>query len=165
MIQLSEINKNQKKIEQENRKFYQRLKKRPPAGIDEEVKQLDEEVFSKINCLECANCCKTISPVFKERDITRLADHFKVRPSIFVDKYLYLDQDGDYVLKSSPCPFLLENNECSVYEKRPFACKSYPHTATLPLKKSWELIIKNSAVCPAVNEITNELKKKYTSDY
>ncbi len=157
----AEINKNSKKIEAESRKFYSRLKKRPPAGIDEEVKSLDTEAFSRIDCLKCANCCKTISPVFKERDITRLSDHFKLRPADFVAKYLFLDEEGDYVLKSEPCPFLMHDNYCSVYEHRPFACRSYPHTATLPLKKSWELIIKNSAVCPAVYEITNALKKKY----
>ena len=161
MIDPLELNKNSKKIESENRKFYNRLKKRPPVGIDEQLKSLDEEVFSRINCLSCANCCKTISPVFKDRDITRLSDHFRIRPSEFTDKYLYTDEDGDYVLKSTPCPFLESNNECSVYEHRPFACRSYPHTATLPLKKSWELIIKNSAVCPAVYDITAQLQKKY----
>ncbi|HMT29004.1 MAG TPA: YkgJ family cysteine cluster protein [Bacteroidia bacterium] len=161
MIDPSEINKNRKKIEAENRKFYQRLKKRPPANIDEEVAELDTEVFSRIDCLKCANCCKTISPVLKERDIVRLSTHFKVRPSVFTEKYLFLDEDGDYVLKSTPCPFLLSDNTCSVYEERPFACRSYPHTGNLPLRKSWELVIKNSAVCPAVYEITTILSKKY----
>ncbi|MBL0343467.1 MAG: YkgJ family cysteine cluster protein [Bacteroidetes bacterium] len=161
MISPSEINKNNKKFELENRKFFNRLKKRPPSDIDQEVQLLDELVFSKINCLDCANCCKTISPVFKERDITRLSTHFKMRPAEFTNQFLYLDNEGDYVLKSTPCPFLLADNKCSVYEHRPFACKSYPHTATLPIRKSWELIIKNSAVCPAVYEITSILKKKY----
>lgn len=161
MISPSEINKNNKKIESENRKFFIRLKKRPPSDIDQEVQLLDEVVFSKINCLDCANCCKTISPVFKERDITRLSTHFKIRPAEFTNQFLYLDNEGDYVLKSTPCPFLLSDNKCGVYEHRPFACKSYPHTATLPIRKSWELIIKNSAVCPAVYEITSILKKKY----
>jgi Fe-S-cluster containining protein len=161
MIDPSELNRKQKAIEAENGKFYRRLKKRFPPNIDEELIELDALVFSRIDCLACANCCKTISPVFKERDITRLATHFKVRPAIFTDKYLHMDEDGDYVLKTTPCPFLLADNKCSVYEHRPFACRSYPHTATLPLKKSLELTIKNSAVCPAVYEITTILKKKY----
>ena len=116
---------------------------------------------SKINCLECANCCKTISPVFKERDITGLSKFLKMRPADFVFKYLRIDEDGDYVLQSSPCPFLMPDNYCSVYESRPFACRSYPHTDSIPLKKSRGLIIKNAAVCPGVYEITRVLMKKY----
>lgn len=161
MIKPEELNRISKQVEKESNRFYKRLKKRPPAGIDEEVTLLDEEVFRKIDCTTCANCCKTISPVFKDRDITRLAAHFKIRPAIFTDKYLFLDEDGDYVLKSTPCPFLATNNLCGIYDIRPAACRSYPHTGTLPVRKSWELIIKNSAVCPAVYEITEQLKKKY----
>jgi Fe-S-cluster containining protein len=161
MIGPDELNKSRRRIESDNRKFYTRLKKRPPAGIDEEVISLDEEVFAKIDCLACANCCKTISPVFKDRDIDRIAKHFKMRPGEFTEKYLFLDEDGDYVLKTTPCPFLMPDNKCRIYDQRPFACKSYPHTATLPLTKSTELIIKNSAVCPAVHEITEKLKAKY----
>jgi len=148
-------------METANRKFYKRLKKRPPAGIDDEVVRLDEEVFAYTDCLACANCCKTISPVFKDRDIDRISKYFKIRPGVFTDKYLYLDEDGDYVLKSSPCPFLMSDNKCSIYENRPFACRSYPHTSSLPLTKSIELVIRNSAVCPAVHEITEKLKSKY----
>lgn len=162
MIDPEELNKKQKNIEAENRKFYQRLKRRPPKDIDAEVEELDREVFKNLDCLKCANCCKTISPVFKERDITRLSAHFKMRPAIFTEKYLFLDEEGDYVLQSMPCPFLLPDNVCSVYEERPFACRSYPHTGRLPISKTWELTIKNSAVCPAVYEITTILKKKYS---
>lgn len=161
MIDPEKLNNKGRQIESENRKFYNRLKKRPPANIDEEVVDLDQQVFAGIDCLQCANCCKTISPVFKDRDIDRIAKHLRMRPGEFTASYLYLDDEGDFVLKSSPCPFLESDNKCSIYEVRPFACRSYPHTATLPLRKSWELVIKNSAVCPAVYEITELLKKKY----
>lgn len=149
------------KLEPVNSKFIRRLKRRPPPGIDQEIEDLDSSVFSKINCLSCANCCKTISPVFKDRDIVRLAAHFKIRPAIFTEKYLFMDSDGDYVLKTTPCPFLASDNSCMVYEQRPHACRSYPHTATLKFTKTTELFIKNSVVCPAVYEITETLKKKY----
>ncbi|MEZ5067203.1 MAG: YkgJ family cysteine cluster protein [Bacteroidia bacterium] len=32
------------------------------------------------------------------------------------------------VLKKSPCPFLLDDNHCSIYSIRPQACREYPHT-------------------------------------
>jgi len=164
MIKPEDLNRIKSKVEKDSVRFYQRLKRRPPPGIDAEVADLDETVFSKIDCTSCANCCKSISPVFKDRDITRLSAHFKVRPAVFTEKYLFLDNDGDYVLKSMPCPFLAENNLCTIYDVRPFACKSYPHTANLPVTKTWELITKNSAVCPAVYEITQILKSKYDRD-
>jgi len=156
-----EINKVSHQVRKDATRFYKKLKKRPPEGLEELIHNLDKEVFSRIDCLSCANCCKTISPVFKDRDITRIAGHFRMRPSDFAHQYLRLDEDGDYVLRSVPCAFLGSDNKCSIYEIRPFACKSYPHTATLPLKKSWDLLPKNSAVCPAVYEITEVLKKKY----
>lgn len=156
-----ELNACRGRIEREHRKFYLKLKRRPPHGLDREVEELDEEVFTAINCLDCANCCKTISPVFKERDIKEISSHRGLRPGEFVERYLYIDKDGDYVLKATPCPFLLHDNQCSIYEVRPKACRGYPHTGSLPLSCSWELIIRNSAVCPAVFEITGRLKKKY----
>lgn len=157
----SELNSGRGRIEKEHRKFYLKIKRRSSRELDLEVEALDEEVFSVINCLDCANCCKTISPVFKERDITVISSHLGLRPGEFVERYLYIDKDGDYVLKSIPCPFLLSDNHCSVYEVRPAACRGYPHTGSLPLSRSWELVIRNSAVCPAVYEITERLKKKY----
>jgi Fe-S-cluster containining protein len=161
IIKPKDLNLSSEKVEKESRRFYTRLKKRTPAGLDTQIKQLHEKVFENINCLQCANCCKTISPVFKERDIKRLASFLKVKAADFIHKYLISDQDGDFVLKSVPCPFLGHDNFCSVYEARPFACRSYPHTDTLPFKKSFELIVKNSAVCPGVYEITKRLEGEH----
>jgi uncharacterized protein len=155
------LNKNQKRIEKDHGSFIKKLKQHPPKGIDAFVKEADHEVFAVTNCLDCANCCKTISPVFKERDITRLSAHFRLRPSEFAEKYLLLDRDGDYVLKSVPCPFLESDKKCSVYDHRPSACRGYPHTGTLDFTKSTSLFVKNSAVCPAVYEITQKLLKAF----
>jgi Fe-S-cluster containining protein len=157
----AELNQNRRKIEQAHRKFYDRLLKHRRPGLDEEVVELHHEVFANTDCLGCANCCKTISPVFKERDIKRLADHLGLKPGEVVARHLHLDEDGDYIPNAVPCPFLGNDNRCSIYEVRPFACSSYPHTDTLPLRKQVDLIVKNSAVCPAVYEITSKLINKY----
>jgi Fe-S-cluster containining protein len=161
MISPEEINRRRKELEKNAAAFYNRLKKRQPPGIDDTLTELDEVVFAKTDCLACANCCKTLKTVFKERDIKRIAESLNMRPADFVNQYLVIDEDGDYVQKQLPCPFLDSANACTIYEVRPHACRSYPHTATLPLKKSWNLIIKNAAVCPAVHEITQMMKKKY----
>jgi Fe-S-cluster containining protein len=112
----------------ENRKLVKQLRKQKPNKLDEAFQILHEEVFEEIDCLSCANCCKTTSPVFTERDISRLAKSFRMKPSQFVEAYLYLDDEEDYVLQQAPCPFLGDDNYCSIYDIRPKACRDYPHT-------------------------------------
>jgi len=163
MIDPEILNRDRIKVERQTRDFIKKLKRRPPENLNEQVRELDEEVFEVTDCTKCANCCKTISPVFKERDITRLATRFRIKPGEFVSRYLYLDKDGDYVLKSSPCAFLNADNLCTVYDDRPAACRSYPHTGNLEITRSWDLFVKNSAVCPAVYAIALRLKEAYNS--
>ncbi len=161
MKDLEWINRNRKKLEEENGRFLRRIRKRKPKGIDTVIRELDSEVFAEIDCLKCANCCKTISPVFRPRDITRLASLLGTSESAFFSKYLITDEDGDYILRSTPCPFLGDDNKCSVYDSRPDACRGYPHTGTLPFTGNSELMIRNSAICPAVFEMVERLRLKY----
>ena len=109
-ISPDELNRNASKIERENRKFYDRLLKHKRPGLEDDVVDFHHQVFNKIDCLACANCCKTISPVFKERDISRLASHMGLKPAQVVAQYLRMDEDGDYVPNNIPCPFLAADN-------------------------------------------------------
>ena len=143
------------------KKFFQRLKKSPPKDLDGRVHELHEEVFSEINCLDCANCCKTISPIFKNKDIDRIAKRLHLKPSLFVEKYLHRDEEGDHVLNSVPCPFLAEDNSCIVYEDRPEACRSYPHTQEKKFIRLASITMKNTGVCPAAYRIVERLKKEF----
>jgi uncharacterized protein len=144
---------------EENRKFFARLKRKNSRQVDEAFQRLDEEVFSEIDCLTCANCCKTTSPIFYENDIDRLSKALRIKPGDFVDKYLRIDSDKDYVLKVAPCPFLGADNYCSVYEARPKACREYPHTNRKKMVQVLDLALKNTSICPAVFEIVEKLKK------
>lgn len=143
----------------ENKKFLQSLKKKDPRKVDNAFHAVHEEVFEEINCLECANCCKTTSPIFYQTDIERVAKSLKTKPGDFIEKYLRIDEDKDYVLKSSPCPFLDADNYCSVYENRPKACREYPHTNRKKMVQILELTHKNTLVCPALLEMVERLKK------
>jgi Fe-S-cluster containining protein len=147
-----------KNKELENRKFLQRLKKKDARKVDDRFHQLHEEVFDEIDCLECANCCKTTSPIFYQNDIERLAKALRMKPGDFIEKYLRIDEDKDYVLKSSPCPFLGHDNYCSVYADRPKACREYPHTDRKKMVQITDLTLRNTLVCPAVFEIVERLK-------
>lgn len=142
-----------------NKKLVQRLKKLPEKEVDGLFHQLHDEVFQDIDCLKCANCCKTTSPIFRDVDIERLAKRLKVSASDFTSSYLSLDSDQDYVLKSSPCFFLNDDNTCQVYEDRPKACREYPHTDRKKMHQILNLTLKNTEVCPAVSRIFHSLKK------
>lgn len=144
-----------------NKKLFDTLKKRKPKDLDDRVHGFHEEAFEEINCINCANCCKTTSPIFTNKDIDRLSDVFKIRPSQFIEKYLYMDEDGHYVLYSSPCPFLDNDNYCLVYKDRPTACKEYPHTNRKRFYQILDLTDKNLEICPAVYSIVEKLKKIY----
>lgn len=153
--------KEQVKIKRkENNKFFKRLKKVKPKLLDKIIHPIHQEVFECIDCLKCANCCTTTGPLFTDKDISRIAKHLRIKPSEFVDRYLRIDEDNDYVLQSVPCTFLGEDNCCSIYEVRPKACREYPHTDRIKQYQLLKLTEKNVDVCPAVFEIVEKLKQK-----
>jgi len=148
------------KEQKQNRKLLSRLKKWKPAKADALFQDTHNLVFETTDCLQCANCCKTTSPVFTQHDINRIAKNLRMRPAQFVGDYLYIDGDGDYVLNDAPCTFLLEENRCSIYDFRPKACKQYPHTNRKRVQQLFPLTEKNLLICPAVVEILDRIKSK-----
>ncbi len=144
----------------ENKKFFAKLRKKPPKHLDSQMQELHEVEFARTNCLECANCCKTTGPLFTNKDIERIARHFKMKPAQFVDNYLKVDEDNDHVLQSVPCTFLGADNYCSIYDVRPKACREYPHTDRKDFHKISNLNIKNTAICPAAYNIVEEMKRR-----
>jgi uncharacterized protein len=148
-----------KNKEQENKKFLLWLKKKDSRKVDEIFHATHEAVFEEFDCLTCANCCKTTSPIFYPTDIDRIAKSLRMKPGDFVEKYLRIDEDNDYVLKSSPCPFLDGDNYCMIYEDRPKACREYPHTDRKKMVQITDLTFKNTKVCPAVFEMVERIKK------
>lgn len=145
----------------ENKKFLKRLVREDAGELDEKFHSLHDEVFAETNCLACANCCKTTSPIFYQTDIERVAKFLRVKPGDFIARYLRVDEDGDHVLQSSPCPFLDEANQCRVYDHRPKACREYPHTDRRKMVQVLDLTYRNTLVCPAVFEIVERLKKVF----
>lgn len=159
-MDLENLKDEAKKAEPSTKKLFDTLKRKKPNHLDDVVHELHEEVFERTDCLKCANCCKTTSPIFYERDIDRISKRMRMRPSEFIEKYLHIDEDKDYVLNVAPCPFLDHENYCLVYEDRPTACREYPHTSRKRFFQILDLTLKNTYVCPAAFEIVEEMKKK-----
>ena len=139
--------------------LFAKLKKKKPKNLDLVVADLHDEVFENVDCLECANCCRTLGPRITNRDIERLATHLKIKESVFVEKYLRIDEDGDFVFAEMPCPFLAPDNYCFVYDQRPKACREYPHTDRKRFYQLLDITLQNTYLCPAVYEIVERLKK------
>lgn len=150
------------KKKKENQDFYDGLGKKTPRDLDEVVENCHNQVFEKINCLDCANCCKSISPIIEFEDIHRASKALNIEAGNFIEQYLYMDEDGDFVFQNTPCPMLGEDNKCIIYEARPKACQEYPHTNHKYFQKRLKLTIKNLEFCPATYEITELLKAHYS---
>lgn len=149
----------------EHQKAYKRLLEKGNknkilnAKVLKALPDLHEEAFSKIDCLACANCCKNHSPRFKNPDIKRIAKVLNMKEGDLVTNFLRLDEDGDYVTKRSPCPFLAEDNSCNIYEDRPSDCRRYPYTDEDVLLKRVALTLKNTVICPATFTVLENLLK------
>ncbi|RYE25268.1 MAG: YkgJ family cysteine cluster protein [Sphingobacteriales bacterium] len=158
MNEHSGVPENWKQQAKDKQKSYKRmLEKGNRNKMLKALPSLHEEAFSKIDCLSCANCCKNYSPRFKQPDIKRIAKTLRIKEGELVARYLRLDEEGDYVVKSSPCPFLAEDNTCNIYEDRPSDCSRYPYTDEDVLLKRVNLTLKNATVCAATYTVLESL--------
>ena len=159
---MSDLLHNWEKKSKDHQKDYRRwLEKADRAPMRnrvlERLPEFHEAAFQRVDCLQCANCCKGYSPRFKTPDIKRISRHLKMKESEFIERYLRLDADGDYVTRSVPCPFLGADNYCSIYDVRPSDCERFPYTDEDVLVKRPTLTLKNSTFCPIVYFVLERL--------
>ena len=121
--------------------------------MDCELHALHNQVAEEIDCLQCGNCCKILGPLITDVDTNRMAKALRMTPSEVVENYLKIDEDGDYVFREMPCPFLMADNYCIIYENRPKACREYPHTDRKKFYQVYNLSIKNAYTCPIAFEV------------
>lgn len=144
-----DVLKNWEKKSADRRKLYQQFLKRPDKNkVLKQLPDLSAEAYDRVDCLSCANCCKHYSPRFKTPDIKRISRHLRMKESQFIETYLKVDEEGDYVVRSSPCPFLGADNYCSIYEERPSDCHRFPYVDEDVLIKRPQLTLKNASFCP-----------------
>jgi Fe-S-cluster containining protein len=160
--EIRSLPKRAKDKHKESKQFFAKLRKKPPKQLDYIMQDLHEAEFQRTDCLTCANCCKTTGPLFTDKDISRISKHFRMREQKFIESYLRVDEDGDFVLQSVPCVFLGHDNCCSIYDVRPKACREFPHTDRKKFHQISNLTLKNVAICPAAFNIVEEMKRRIT---
>ncbi len=138
--------------------FISKLKRRKPRQLDTVIHRIHNIVSEKFDCLQCANCCSSISPMITEKDIERIARHFRIKPVDIISRYLHIDEDQCFVFNDTPCPFLMKDNYCTIYDQRPKACREYPHTDRRRFYQILDITLKNRELCPIVYEVVEKLK-------
>lgn len=151
------LNNWQKKSLEHQKEYKNFLRRADKNKVLKQLPELHDEAFKKIDCLQCANCCKNYSPRFKTPDIKRISKHLKMKEGDFIETYLKLDEEGDYVVKSTPCSFLGSDNYCSIYENRPSDCHRFPYTNEDVILKRQNLTLKNSTFCPIVYYVLEKM--------
>ena len=156
-----------KQKDKENFKFRSYLK---GLDIDENkldkiVHNLNKEVSEKIDCTECANCCKIFTIYLSEDDISIFAKGLNTSSEELIKNYCKnfkdnYDEDDlkKYEFSQVPCPFL-ENNKCTNYEHRPKECQQYPYLQKDKFISRLLGVIDNYSVCPIVFNVYEQLKK------
>jgi uncharacterized protein len=145
--------------------FLNKLDKIVPEDMPELVAREDAKVWQKVNCMECANCCKTMTPTFTPADVKRISAHLEMTPKAFRDKWLKKEEDtGDWVNTTQPCQFLVAN-KCSIYDVRPADCAEFPHHNKKPFDLYNDTFKNNLIHCPATLMLVDRLKKTVEKGY
>lgn len=140
--------------------FIHGLKMKDDRVVDRVAHRLHAEAFSIIDCTKCANCCRTISPLFRKSDIHRISEHLGTKPADFKATYLKADEEGGLHLKALPCPFLGADNRCTICDVRPRDCAEYPHTQKKGFTFRTHGVASNSLTCPAVFYIIERMRAR-----
>jgi uncharacterized protein len=144
-----------------NYQFLRSLKQRPARKVDRIALELHQEAFNIVDCTRCANCCRTLGPVFNNDDIDRIADHLGMTREALITTYLVKDEEwGHYCAQTTPCPFLAEDNRCTFYDVRPEKCQGYPFTDKAGFAFSSINHANNAVVCPAVYYLVDQMKTR-----
>jgi Fe-S-cluster containining protein len=144
----------------ENLRFRRYLKSHDHS--DRILRRIAEGIEEQIDCTACANCCRVATAKVTERDVDRLARHFRVKPQRILDDYCQESDEEGAILRRSDehgCVFL-DGNTCSVYEARPESCQRFPHLVRgngSIASRMWEMVDR-ACYCPIVYNALDAFK-------
>ena len=127
--------------------------------LDALVQETTNAVWAQIDCTTCGNCCRTLQIVVDDKDIHRLSTRLGITIKQFTQKYVGIAEDKIKHFRSVPCPFLGDDNICSVYEDRPLACREFPYLHIPGFRQRTLTMIENCSSCPIVFNVWQRLKK------
>jgi Fe-S-cluster containining protein len=166
MMEMKPVNLRtfRKKVQQRKRslrRFLTKMEKQPVRGLKQIIASLEPHVWKEVDCLGCANCCKTMTPTFTPADIKRISAHFGQSVEEFKEKWLYKERNtGDWLNKKQPCQFLdLKSNKCSIYAIRPADCAGYPHLQK-NIREYGHVHKQNVECCPATYQMVERMMEK-----
>ncbi|MCS6916724.1 MAG: YkgJ family cysteine cluster protein [Chitinophagales bacterium] len=147
------------------RRFFRWLKKERPAGMTQSFRTAHDEAFAHIDCLQCANCCRTAMAVFEKPDIRRISRHFGMSQQEFIKKYLRPHPDYEYLIRKLPCAFLTDDNRCSIYAIRPTGCRTYPPARLRLTDEQLDVLYDNVHICPAVSRMVKRVQERFAANW
>ena len=142
------------KQREENLRFRRHMKSHDHS--DRILRRIAETIEDQIDCRQCANCCRETDAPVTQRDVDRLARHFRVKGQRIMADYVVESDSAEepYRLRrhdNGECIFL-SGNECTVYDARPEVCQRYPHLVRGSgsiASRMWAMADR-AAVCPIV---------------
>lgn len=149
------------------KRFLSKLEKKPSRNLDTLTAIVEKEVWKEVDCLSCANCCKTMTPTYTPKDIKRIAAHLGMPVDAFKKKWLLKEKgsEGDWINKSTPCQFLdMKSNMCSVYAVRPADCSGFPHLSKKRMVDYMHIHKQNLEYCPATFKMVEKMIEKVNEE-
>lgn len=165
-IDIAKFKRQSKKKKPVLAKFLRKLGKSTTKGILKKAKEAETAAWKEVQCLDCGNCCKQMTPTFTRKDILRISKHFNLTYQEFFDKYLEKRRDGDITNRKEPCQFLGKDNKCSIYEIRPDDCAGFPHLYRRDIRYQAQekTYTQNLDYCPATLLFVEKLQASIEAD-
>ncbi len=159
-VNLRQFKKQVVENKRKMKRFLTKLENERPRGLDKITPVLEQEVWTEVDCLTCANCCKKMSPTFTKSDLVRISTHLNMTVDAFKEKWLYFDKkDKDWMNVKQPCQFLdTSTNMCSIYEVRPADCAGFPHLSKKKAVDYMHVHKQNIEYCPATFKMVEKMK-------
>ena len=109
----------------------------------------------RFECTQCGNCCRNHGDYafvyLAAADVEAMSAELKLSTTDFYEQYC--KEDGGYTIlrmDDPQCPFLQEDNRCTVYKARPKQCRTWPFWEENLKQKAWEGPVKEC--CPGIGE-------------
>jgi Fe-S-cluster containining protein len=143
-------------------RFLRQLEKNPPRGLDNLTTKTNQQVWLEVDCLSCANCCKTMTPTYTLKDIRRISSHLGMSMAALQKKWLRKEKGtGDWLNRSTPCQFLdTTTNMCGIYDVRPADCAGFPHLTKRKMVEYMHVHKQNIDLCPATFKMVERMMRE-----